>query len=94
MLKRFLSELRHRRVLRSAIAYAIVAAAVVEFTDIVTPALYLGEELLRVVIIIALVGLPVIMVLAWFFDLTGVVTAAVMRQRGSRHEPCCVAHCV
>jgi TolB-like protein/Tfp pilus assembly protein PilF len=70
MLKRFLSELRHRRVLRSAVAYAIVAAAVVEFTDIVTPTLGLPEGLLRAVIIIALVGLPVIIVLAWFFDLT------------------------
>ena len=39
MFKQFLSELRHRRVLRTAVAYAIVAAAMVEFTDIVTPAL-------------------------------------------------------
>jgi TolB-like protein/Tfp pilus assembly protein PilF len=63
-----LSELRHRRVLRTAVAYAIVAAAVVEFTDIVTPALDLPEGLLRGVIIIALVGFPVVIVIAWFFD--------------------------
>jgi len=70
MLKRFLIELRHRRVLRSAVAYAIVVAAIVEFTDIVTPVLGLPDGLLRALIIIALVGLPVIIVLSWFFDLT------------------------
>jgi len=70
MFKRFLSELRHRRVLRAAVAYAIVAAAVVEFTDIVTPALGLPEGLLRAVIIVALAGFPLVIVLAWFFDLT------------------------
>jgi len=70
MFKRFLSELRHRRVLRSAVAYAIVAAAVVEFIDIITPALGLPDSLLRAVIISALVGFPVVIVLAWFFDFT------------------------
>ena len=69
MFKHFLNELRHRRVLRTAVAYAIVAAAVVEFTDIVTPVLDLPEGLLRGVIIVALLGFPLIMVLAWFFDL-------------------------
>jgi len=70
MFKRVLNELRHRRVLRTAVAYAIVTAAVVEFTDIVTPALGLPEELLRWIIIIALAGFPVVIVLSWFFDLT------------------------
>jgi len=78
MFKRFLSELRQRRVLRSAVAYAVIAAAAVEFTDIVTPALGLPEGLLRGVIIISLAGFPVIIVLAWFYDLTssGVVRGA------------------
>jgi TolB-like protein/Flp pilus assembly protein TadD len=82
MIKQFLSELRHRRVLRSAVAYAIVAAAVVEFTDIVTPALGLPDGLLRAVIIGALAGFPVVLVLAWFFDLTpgGVVRGTPSRE--------------
>jgi TolB-like protein/Tfp pilus assembly protein PilF len=70
MIKRFLSELRHRHVLKSAVAYAITAAAAVEFTDIVTPALGLPDGLLRTVIIVALAGFPVVILLAWFFDLT------------------------
>jgi len=46
MLKRFLNELGHRHVLKTAVGYAIITAAVVEFTDIVTPALGLSAELL------------------------------------------------
>jgi adenylate cyclase len=86
MLRWFLSELRHRRVLKTAVVYAIVTAAVVEFTDIVTPALSLPEELIRWVIIIALAGFPVIIVLSWFFDLTsvGVVKATTRPERPTR----------
>jgi len=69
MLSRLLNELRHRRVLRTAAAYALVTAAAVEFTDIVTPVLGLPDGLLRAVITIALVGFPVVVVLSWFFDL-------------------------
>lgn len=76
MFSRFLTELRHRRVLRTAAAYALVAAAAVEFTDIVTPVLGLPDGLLRAVITIALAGLPAVLVLAWFFDLT---SGAVVR---------------
>jgi TolB-like protein/Tfp pilus assembly protein PilF len=70
MIKRFLSELRHRRVLKSAVAFAIAAAAAVEFTDIVTPVLGLPEGLLRTVIIVALAGFPVVILLTWFLDIT------------------------
>lgn len=88
MFRQFLSELRHRRVLRTAVAYAFVAAAMVEFTDIVTPALGLPEGLLRAVIIIALVGFPVVIVLSWFFDLTagGIVRGASMPESVSSHR--------
>jgi TolB-like protein/Tfp pilus assembly protein PilF len=88
MFRSFISELRHRRVLRTAVAYAIVAAAMVEFTDIVTPVLDLPEGLLRGVIIIALVGFPLIMVLAWFFDLTsgGVVLGTPSPETSSKNR--------
>jgi len=69
MLQRFLSELRHRKVLRTAAGYALVAAAAVEFVDIVTPTFGLSDGALRAVITIALVGFPTVVVLSWFFDL-------------------------
>ena len=89
MFKRFLSELRHRRVLRSAVTYAIVTAATVEFTDIITPVLGLPEDLLRWVIIIALSGFPIVLVTSWFFDLTsaGVVKGTPRPEKPSgRHS--------
>ena len=56
--------------LRTAVGYALVAAAAVEFTDIITPVLELQEGLLRAVITIALAGFPVVVVLSLsFFDL-------------------------
>ena len=69
MLDHFLSELRHRKVLRTAAGYALLAAAAVEFTDIIAPALGLTEGLLRAVITFAILGFPVVVVLSWFFDL-------------------------
>ena len=89
MFKRFISELRHRRVLRSAITYAIVTAAVVEFTDIVTPVLGLPGDLLRWVIMIALAGFPIVIVASWFFNLTsaGVVMGTPRPEKPSgRHS--------
>ncbi len=79
MFKEFLTELRQRRVLRTAVGYAIAAAALVEFTDIVTPALNLPAGLIRAVIIVALVGFPIVILLSWFFDFTsdGVVRGNV-----------------
>jgi len=84
MFKRFLSELRHRRVLRTAITYAIVTAAAVEFTDIVTPVLGLPGDLLRWVIIVALGGFPIVILASWFFDLT---SAGVVKGKPRPESP-------
>lgn len=70
MFQRILSELRHRKVLKTAVAYAIFVAASVEFIDIATPTLGLPEGLLHGVITVALFGFPVVMVLSWFYDFT------------------------
>lgn len=83
MLQHFLSELRHRKVLRTAAGYALLTAAAVEFTDIVTPTLGLPDGVLRAVITIALVGFPIVVVLSWFFDLE---SGSVVRDTSSR-EP-------
>jgi len=93
MLKRFLNELSHRRVLKTAVAYALITAAVVEFTDIVTPALGLPAELLQWVIRIALVGFPVVIVFSWFFDLTslGVVKGTSPAEAPSHQRPVAIS---
>lgn len=66
----FLSELRRRRVVHVLIVYAVVAGGVIEVSDIVLPALQLPPWTVRLVVVLALAGLPVALVLGWAFDVT------------------------
>ncbi len=65
-----LHELRRRRVFRVAAAYAVVAWFVIQVAEIAFDAFELPAGAMRVVIIIALVGAPIAVALAWAFDLT------------------------
>lgn len=69
-LRRFLSELRRRRVVRVAVAYAAVGWLLIEVSSTVAPELLLPEWVPRVVIFLVLLGFPLALVLAWAFDLT------------------------
>jgi TolB-like protein len=63
-------ELRRRRVYRASAAYVIVAFAVLQGADIVLPALGVGAWALRLVVVLAILGLPAVAALAWIFDIT------------------------
>ena len=63
-------DLRRRKVFRSLAAYGVVAWLVVEISSVVLPALLLPDWTLRLVVILALAGLPIAAVLAWIFDIT------------------------
>jgi TolB-like protein len=65
-----LAELRRRQVFRAAAVYAVVAWAVIEVTSTVLPILLLPDWVVRVVVGIMVLGFPVVLVLAWAFDLT------------------------
>ncbi len=69
-LQRFMAELRRRRVIRACVAYFVVAWLLVETSSVVFPALLLPEWTHRLVVILALAGLPVVVVLAWVFDIS------------------------
>ncbi len=69
MRKLFL-ELRRREVFRSAGLYVGVCWIVIEVASVLLPAFDAPEWTIRAVIIVALIGFPVTVVLAWFFDLT------------------------
>lgn len=69
-LQRFLAELKRRRVYRVAAAYAVVGWIVIEFASVVLPALHLPEWTTTFVVVLALLGFPVALVLAWAFDVT------------------------
>jgi tetratricopeptide (TPR) repeat protein len=66
----FFAELKRRRVIRVAIGYAAVVFVVLQGADLVFPALGVSESLYRFLVIISLVGFPVVLALAWLFDLT------------------------
>lgn len=63
------AELKRRRVVRTCVFYALIASGVVAFASDAFPALDLPDWTVRVTVIVALLGLPVAAVLAWFFDI-------------------------
>ena len=65
-----LAELKRRQVFRAAAVYAVVAWAVIEVTATVLPIFLLPEWMVRAVVVVMVLGFPVVLVLAWAFDLT------------------------
>jgi adenylate cyclase len=64
------TELKRRRVFRVTGIYAIVAWIVVQVAATTFPVLMLPEWTVRFVVALFLLGLPVVVVLAWLFDIT------------------------
>lgn len=67
-MNRFLSELRRRKVFRTAAVYAVVAAGVWGAANDALPALGLPDSAVTFVVVATLLGFPVTVVLAWFFE--------------------------
>ncbi|HSM37666.1 MAG TPA: hypothetical protein VK837_14790 [Longimicrobiales bacterium] len=66
----FLDELKRRKVPRVVLVYVATAFAVVEVADIVMPRLGVPDWAVTLVIVLAALGLPIAVVLAWAFDVT------------------------
>lgn len=69
MLNSFLLELKRRRVVRVALVYGAVAFAVVQAADVFVPALALPGWILTAVALLAVLGFPIALVLAWAYDI-------------------------
>ena len=69
-LKTFWAELRRRKVIRAALVYVLVAWVVVETSSVVLPGLLLPEWSVRLVLALAILGFPLVLVLAWALELT------------------------
>ena len=86
----FLAELRRRHVFRVAVGYAAVAFVVLQLSEIVLPA-FSAEWALQFVVVFVVLGFPVVMVLAWVFDITSegirVTAALVSGSDGSIDTP-------
>lgn len=71
-----LAEVQHRRVFRVAALYVVTAWVVLQVGDVIVEPLDLPEWTQRLVVTLAMLGFPIVIVLAWLFDVTpeGVVT--------------------
>ena len=69
-MKNFIRELRRRHVFRAAGLYAGAAWIALEGADILLPAFDAPEWIFRGLIIVAFVGFPVALILAWVYELT------------------------
>jgi TolB-like protein len=68
----FLSELKRRHVFRAVAVYAVATWAVVEVASTVLPVFPISDPdtIIRALVILAVLGMPGVLVLAWAFDLT------------------------
>lgn len=66
----FWQELRRRRVIRAVTVYALTAWVAVQVADVFFPALYLPDWTITLVAVLAVLGFPVTVALAWVLDRT------------------------
>ena len=66
----FLAELKRRRVVRVALVYGAVAFAVLQAADLIVPRLQLPDWTVTLVLVLALLGFPIALVLAWALEVT------------------------
>ena len=69
-MNRFFRELRRREVFRTAGLYIGVCWILIEVASVILPTFDAPEWALQAIIIIAVVGFPVMLVLAWVYDVT------------------------
>ncbi|MCH8241344.1 MAG: hypothetical protein IH897_01885 [Planctomycetes bacterium] len=65
----FWAELKRRRVVKTTIAYLVGAWILVETSTVIFPALLLPEWTVRALVVLSILALPLVVVLAWIFDL-------------------------
>ena len=69
-MKGFLLELRRREVFRTAGLYVGICWILIEASSVLLPTFDAPEWILRWIIIAAVIGFPIMLVLAWVFDVT------------------------
>jgi adenylate cyclase len=69
-LKTFWSELRRRKVVKAAIVYVVVAWLLIQIAEVIFEPLKLPDWSLTLVIVLAALGFPLALVLAWAFEMS------------------------
>ncbi len=70
VMHRFIRELRRRAVFRTAGLYVGICWIIIEGASVVLPAFNAPEWALKAMIVAALVGFPIMLVLAWVYEIT------------------------
>jgi adenylate cyclase len=68
-LRRFVEDLRRRRVLRVAAVYVVIGWIIIEVSSTVLPPLQLPAWTVTLVIVLVALGFPLAVVMSWMFDL-------------------------
>jgi hypothetical protein len=66
----FFAELKRRHVFKVAAVYGAIAFAVMQAADFLVPALRLPESVATGIALVAILGFPIAVVLAWAFEMT------------------------
>jgi TolB-like protein len=66
----FLAELKRRHVVRAGVAYAAVGFVVLQAAEIIQQAWTFPDWALRLVVVFTLLGFPLVLALAWVFEIT------------------------
>jgi hypothetical protein len=66
----FLAELKRRSVYKTAIAYGVVAWLLIQVATQVFPFFEIPNWTVRLVVLLAVIGFPIALVIAWAFELT------------------------
>lgn len=81
----FLQQLQRRNVVRVGAAYIVLAWVAIQVSDTVMPALGLPPWAVTLTIGVAMLGFPVALVIAWFFEITAVGTLRDKRRAPAKH---------
>ena len=65
----FFSELKRRNVYRAAAAYAVAAWILLQIGEVTFEPLHLPDWVMTTLVIVAILGFPLVLVVAWFFDI-------------------------
>ncbi len=69
-LSHFFAELRRRNVYKVAVGYGVVGWLVIQVAATIVPALHLPASLITAVVVLTLLGFPIVLVIAWAFEMT------------------------
>ena len=83
----FWEKLKSRNVIRAAIAYSITAWLLMQIADIILPTFGAPVWVLKVIIFMLLIGLPIALIMAWFFEMTpdGLKRSTIVSKQESVH---------